>query len=255
MYELLAGSSLLFILTTLGVLLIFFKNIRILSRSHLMLAISGGIMLASSFLSLLLPSIELSRHLGYVEWFPPVTGFVVGILFIYGLDKLLPHVHFIGSTTTTEGLRSSFHGAWLLFFAMFIHNIPEGLAVGIGYASKDIFQEGAPFALALGIGIQDIPEGFATAVPLVALGYSRSKAFFWGSMSGLIEFFSSIIGFVLIQHVSNLLPFALSFAAGAMVYVVVEEIIPQAQKGEHDDNVTLFFLGGFIAMMILDLSL
>ncbi|MCX7696647.1 MAG: ZIP family metal transporter [Bacteroidales bacterium] len=255
MYDLLIGSSLLFILTTIGVSFIFLKDRGIFSRSHLMLSVSGGIMLASSFLSLLLPSIEISKQLNYVQWIPPVIGFITGIIFIHVLDKILPHIHFIGSSTTLEGVSSNLHGAWLLFFAMFIHNIPEGLAVGIAYASENIFHEGSPFSLALGIGIQDIPEGFATAIPLVALGYDKKKAFFWGCLSGIIEFFSSLFGFALIQHVSYLLPFALSFAAGAMIYVVVEEIIPQAQKGQHNDHVTLFLLGGFIVMMILDLSL
>jgi len=257
MVDALWGSLFLYVLTTLGAAFIFIKGSGIFAKTNYMLAFAGGIMLASSFFSLLQPSVELSLKLNMPTWIPPVGGFLAGLLFIYGLDKLLPHIHQIGANTVDEGLKISIQRSWLFIFAIAIHNIPEGLSVGISYASSDYYHlsKGAPFALALGIGIQDIPEGLAIALPLLVLNYSRQRAFFIGQLSGLIEFLASFLGFLLVRELAFLLPFALSFAAGAMIYVIVEEVIPEAQQGKHDDRVTLIFFIGFILMMILDLTL
>ena len=245
--------------TALGAAMVFFfKNIdrRVLDG---MLGFAGGIMIAASFWSLLAPSIEMSKGMGLPPWLPPLVGFLAGGLFLKLVDKILPHVHIEAPVESAEGLKTTWKRSILLVLAITLHNIPEGLAVGVAFGAlaADIpsaTQAGA-LALALGIGLQNFPEGAAVSIPLRREGMSRPKSFFYGQASGLVEPIAGVAGALLVVTMLPILPYALSFAAGAMIYVVIEEVIPESQGSGNSDIGTLGAWGGFALMMLLDVAL
>jgi ZIP family zinc transporter len=208
-----------------------------------MLGFTGGVMIAASYWSLLAPSIEMSEAQGYIPWIPPVLGFLAGALFLFGLDKLVPHLHINFGPSEIEGVKTDWKSTTLLVLAITLHNIPEGLAVGVAFgayaAGIDGASLGAAVALAIGIGLQNFPEGVAVAFPL------RRQ----------VEPVAGVIGAVAVLYMQPVLPFALAFAAGAMIYVVVEEVIPETQRDKYTDIATLGFIAGFAVMMSLDVAL
>jgi ZIP family zinc transporter len=246
--------------TALGAMFVFlFKEMK---RSILdtMLGLSGGIMLAASIFSLLVPSINMSETIyPSMPWMPAIVGFALGALFVFGLDKVLPHLHINFKQTEVEGVKSSWHRTTLLIMAITLHNIPEGLAVGVIFGAAleggtETTIAGA-IALAIGIGIQDIPEGLAVSMPLRRQGLSRWKSFYYGQLSAIVEPIAALFGAMLVIYMQNFLPFALAFAAGAMIFVVVEEVIPETQRDKYTDVAALGFIAGFLIMMFLDVSL
>jgi len=243
-----AGSSLVFLF-------------RDLPRKWLdaMLGFTGGVMVAASFWSLLAPSIEMSESMGWPGWFPAATGFGLGAMFLFALDKLMPHLHINFDPSQKEGVPTKWHKTTLLVLAITLHNIPEGLAVGVlfggvamGYPEASI---GGAVALAIGIGLQNFPEGIAVSMPLRRMGLSRRRSFFYGQLSAAVEPVAGVIGALAVIWMQPILPFALAFAAGAMIYVVIEEVIPETQLETNTDLATLGFIGGFIVMMVLDVAL
>ena len=222
-----------------------------------MLGFTGGVMVAASFWSLLSPAIEMSAGEGFAKVMPSAIGFGLGALFIFGLDKILPHIHI--NFKKSEGIKTPWRRTTLLVLAITLHNIPEGLAIGVlfgGVASgiPEASIAGA-VALAFGIGLQNFPEGIAVAMPLRRSGVSRLKSFWYGQLSAIVEPIAGVIGAVAVTFFTPLLPYALAFAAGAMIFVVVEEVIPETQLENNTDIATLGFIGGFIIMMSLDVSL
>lgn len=247
-------------LTAAGAALVFmFKT---LHRGVLdaMLGFTGGVMIAASFWSLLNPAIEMSERLfPSMSWMPAAVGFLVGALFIFALDKFMPHLHINFGEDEKEGIETHWHKTTLLVLAITLHNIPEGLAVGVLFGGASMGIEGATIAgavtLAIGIGIQNFPEGFAVAMPLRRHGVSRAKSFWFGQLSAIVEPIFGVLGALLVIYLEPVLPFALAFAAGAMIYVVVEEVIPETQRDKYTDLAVLGFIGGFLVMMVLDVSL
>ena len=244
-------------LTAAGAALVFlFKG---MNRAVLdgMLGFTGGVMVAASFWSLLAPGIEMSPGEGFVKVIPAAVGFALGAIFLYGLDKILPHLHI--NFKESEGIKTPWHRTTLLTLAITLHNIPEGLAVGVLFggvaAGFDGATIGGAVALALGIGLQNFPEGFAVAMPLRRQGLSRTKSFMYGQASALVEPIAAVIGAWAVMTFQPILPYALSFAAGAMIFVVVEEVIPETQQDKFTDIATMGFIGGFIIMMTLDVGL
>ena len=222
-----------------------------------MLGFTGGVMVAASFWSLLAPRIEMSEGEGFVKVIPAAVGFALGALFIFGLDKILPHLHI--NFKEAEGIKTPWHKSTLLTLAITLHNIPEGLAVGVLFGGV---AAGLPEAsltgavvLAIGIGIQNFPEGIAVSMPLRRQGMSRRKSFMYGQASAAVEPIAAVIGALAVTFFTPILPYALAFAAGAMIFVVVEEVIPETQLEKNTDIATLGFIGGFIVMMILDVAL
>ena len=222
-----------------------------------MLGFTGGVMVAASFWSLLAPGIEMSEGEGFVKVIPAAVGFALGALFIFGLDKILPHLHI--NFKEAEGIKTPWHKSTLLTLAITLHNIPEGLAVGVLFGGV---AAGLPEAsltgavvLAIGIGIQNFPEGIAVSMPLRRQGMSRRKSFMYGQASAAVEPIAAVIGALAVTFFTPILPYALAFAAGAMIFVVVEEVIPETQLEKNTDIATLGFIGGFIVMMILDVAL
>ncbi|MCX7725759.1 MAG: ZIP family metal transporter [Chitinispirillaceae bacterium] len=245
-------------------LVFFFKNV---NRKILdgMLGFAAGVMIAASFWSLLAPAIAmaekevLEKGKG-IPWLPALIGFSLGGFFLWGIDRLLPHLHQGLSIDKAEGLKTSWKRSILLVLAITIHNIPEGLAVGVAFGAlgsglNDAPSLGAAIALALGIGIQNFPEGAAVSIPLRREGISCWKSFWIGQFSGMVEPVAGVIGAFAVLIVKPLLPYALSFAAGAMIFVVVEELIPESQQEGNNDIATLGALGGFAIMMLLDVAL
>ena len=221
------------------------------------LGFTGGVMVAASFWSLLSPAIEMSAGEGFVKVMPAAIGFGLGALFIFGLDKVLPHIHI--NFKESEGIKTPWHRTTLLVLAITLHNIPEGLAVGVLFGGV---AAGVPeasitgaVALALGIGIQNFPEGAAVSVPLRREGLSRKQSFLWGQFSALVEPLSAVLGAAVIVYMNPILPYALAFAAGAMIFVVVEELIPESHRGKNGDIATMGVMLGFTIMMILDVWL
>lgn len=253
------ASLFTWILTAAGAALVFF--VKGMNRGLLdgMLGFTGGVMVAASFWSLLAPGIEMSPGEGFVKVIPAASGFALGALFIFGLDKVLPHLHINFKESEKEGVKSPWHRTTLLVLAIALHNIPEGLAVGVlfGGVAAGIPEAtiGGAVALALGIGIQNFPEGLAVSMPLRRHGVSRFKSFWYGQMSAIVEPISAVIGAVAVTFFTPILPYALAFAAGAMIFVVVEEVIPETQRDKFTDIATLGFIGGFIIMMTLDVAL
>ncbi len=247
--------------TILGsAIVFFFKKI---SRKLLdvMLGFAAGVMIAASFWSLLAPSIEYAQNdYGNLSWIPAAIGFLLGGLFIRVIDKVVPHLHL--NKDEMEGIKpkKTLSKNALLFLAITIHNIPEGLAIGVTFGA--LAQSGfthaglaAALGLAIGIGLQNVPEGAALAIPIRSDGATRKKAFFLGSMSAIVEPIAALIGAALVLFVMPILPYALSFAAGAMIFVVVEELIPESQTNGNTDIATLGLMVGFVIMMILDVAL
>jgi ZIP family zinc transporter len=216
-------------------------------------------MVAASYWSLLAPSIELAENSGVIPWIPAAVGFAGGALFLFSLDKVMPHLHINFKKDETEGIKTEWHRSTLLVLAITLHNIPEGLAVGVLFggvaAGFDGATLGGAIALAIGIGIQNFPEGIAVAMPLRRQGLSRWKSFNYGQLSAIVEPMAAALGAWAVITFQPILPYALAFAAGAMIYVVVEEVIPETQRDKYTDVSTLGFIGGFIVMMVLDVAL
>jgi ZIP family zinc transporter len=224
-----------------------------------MLGFAGGVMTAASYWSLLAPAIEMSKEMNVPEYVPALAGFIGGAGFLYAIDKILPHLHIGLPTDEAEGIKTSWQRSILLVLAITLHNFPEGLAVGVAFGAAAIgipeATIGGAMALALGIGIQNFPEGLAVSAPLRREGMKRSKAFLYGQASGLVEPVAGVIGALFVVAMRPILPYALAFAAGAMIYVVVEELIPEASRGKHSDIPTIGFIIGFAVMMTLDVAL
>lgn len=247
------------LLTALGASLVFlFKKMNRMMFDG-MLGFTGGVMVAASFWSLLAPGIEMSEGEGFQKVVPAVVGFGLGALFIFALDKLLPHLHVHKPMVDSEGIKTPWHKATLLTLAITLHNIPEGLAVGVLFGGAAAGFEGASIggavALAMGIGLQNFPEGFAVAMPLRGQGMSRWKSFNYGQLSAIVEPFAAVLGAWAVLTFEPVLPYALSFAAGAMIFVVVEEVVPESQQRNYTDIATLGFIVGFMIMMTLDVGL
>ncbi len=232
-----------------------------LSRRMLdgMLGFAAGVMIAASYWSLLAPAIEMSEGKDIPAWAPAAVGFVVGGIFLWGIDKILPHVHPGLSTQEAEGIKTSWHRTTLLILAITLHNIPEGLAVGVAFgaaaAGLPAATVAAAIALAIGIGIQNFPEGMAVSMPLRREGMSRLKSFWYGQLSAIVEPIAGVLGAAAVLMARPLLPYALAFAAGAMIFVVAEELIPESQREGHVDFATMGVMLGFVVMMILDVAL
>ncbi len=246
-------------LTALGAgLVFFFKSI---NRQVLdgMLGFASGVMIAASYWSLLAPAIEMAEESGATPWVPATMGFLAGGFFIWLIDQLLPHLHLGLPREQAEGVSTGWRRSVLLVLAITIHNIPEGLAVGVAFGAiaADIPSASlaGAMALALGIGIQNFPEGTAVSVPLRREGLSRLKSFWFGQLSGIVEPFAGVAGAAAVILMKPLLPYALAFAAGAMIYVVVEELIPTARENRHSDFGTVGAMLGFAVMMTLDVAL
>lgn len=253
----LVASLFTYFATALGAACIFlFRNMK---RGFLdgTLGFTGGVMVAASFWSLLAPSIEMSKSIyPNMVWMPAAVGFLLGAMFLFGLDKIMPHLHLNFHEHEKEGTDTQLNKSMLMVLAITLHNIPEGLAVGVLFGAAALGIDGATtasaVALTIGMAIQNFPEGFAVSMPLSRVGFSKRKSFFYGQLSGIVEPIAAVIGALLVVTIQPLLPFALSFAAGAMIFVVVEEVIPETQRDKYTDVAVLGFIGGFLVMMILD---
>lgn len=245
--------------TALGSSLVFF--FKTINRKVLdsMLGFAAGVMIAASFWSLLAPAIDMAEEMGGPKWVPPLIGFLLGCAFLKLADSVLPHLHIGMPIDKAEGLKTSWRRSILLVTAITLHNIPEGLAVGVafGAVAAGIPSAGmaGAIALAIGIGLQNFPEGAAVSIPLRREGLTRLKSFWYGQLSGMVEPVAGFIGAVAVLSMRPLLPYALSFAAGAMIYVVVEELIPEAQTSGNSDFATIGTVLGFAVMMALDVAL
>lgn len=244
-------------LTALGASVVFlFKtmNRKVLNG---MLGFTGGVMVAASYWSLLAPAIAMSEGEGFAKVMPSAIGFILGAAFLFVLDKILPHLHI--NFQVKEGIKTPWQRTTLMVLAITLHNIPEGLAVGVLFGGVAAGIPEATVAgaviLAIGIGLQNLPEGIAVAIPLKRMGMSRTKSFLYGQSSAMVEPVAGVLGAVAVSFFTPILPYALAFAAGAMIFVVVEEVIPETQQDGHSDIATLGFMGGFVVMMILDVAL
>jgi len=245
--------------TALGAATVFF--FKTINRQVLdgMLGFAAGVMIAASYWSLLAPSIEMAEAAGGPAWLPAAIGFLLGGAFLWGVDKVLPHLHIGFPTEEAEGLHTSWRRSILLVLAITLHNFPEGLAVGVAFGAVAAGLPSAALAgaaaLALGIGLQNFPEGMAVSVPLRREGLSRTKSFWYGQLSGTVEPIAGVLGAAAVLLVQPILPYALAFAAGAMIYVVVEELIPESQLQSISDIATVGAMVGFAVMMTLDVAL
>lgn len=256
--QLIQGLLIPFIGTMLGSAMVFFmKNKMNLKVQKLLLGFAAGVMIAASIWSLLIPSINMAEEQEKIAWIPAVTGFLLGIIFLLVLDSIIPHMHL--NNDKPEGIKSKLKKTTMMIFAVTLHNIPEGMAVGVTFAGALLGNTGitmaGAFALAIGIAIQNFPEGAIISMPLKSEGVSKTKAFLYGTLSGIVEPIGAIITILLTETVVLILPYLLSFAAGAMIYVVVEELIPESQVGEHSNLGTIGVGIGFAIMMILDVAL
>ena len=252
------GLLIPFLGTMLGSAMVFFMKKEInIKVKKLLLGFAAGVMIAASIWSLLIPAIDMTEEQGKIGWFPAAIGFMFGILFLLILDNLIPHLHIEGNKP--EGIKAKFKKTTMMLLAVILHNIPEGMTIGVVYAgvlaqNAGITLAGA-VALSLGIAIQNFPEGTIISMPLKSEGVSKPKAFLYGTLSGIVEPIAALITILLTNAVLPILPYLLSFAAGAMIYVVVEELIPDAHAGEHSNIGTIGVAIGFVIMMILDISL
>jgi ZIP family zinc transporter len=223
-----------------------------------MLGFAAGVMIAASYWSLLAPAIEMSEGGNLPAWLPAAVGFLLGAIFLRGVDKVLPHLHLGFPTEEAEGIKTSWRRSTLLILAITLHNIPEGLAVGVAFGAAAAGFPSATIAgaiaLAIGIGIQNFPEGLAISMPLRREGMSRRKSFWYGQLSGAVEPIAGVIGAAAVILAQPILPYALAFAAGAMIFVVVEELIPESQRGGNTDLATMGAMIGFAVMMMLDVA-
>ncbi len=247
-----------FLGTVIGASSVLFARREVSSRvQNGLLGFAAGVMVAASVWSLIIPAIELSADMGKLSWLPAATGIILGMLFLLALDSLVPHIH--PTTDNREGIKSQLGRRQMLMLAVTLHNIPEGMAVGAVVAGALNNEVGislaAAMALAVGMAIQNIPEGAIISLPLRADGASRRHAFGYGALSGIVEPISALVMILLFEHISPTLPYLLAFSAGAMLYVVVEELIPETQQGKHSDIGTVAFAVGFVVMMILDVAL
>ena len=272
----LTGGLFTWMLTALGASLVFFFKSTNRKVLDMCLGFTGGVMIAASFWSLLSPAIDVAevQNLEGIsslpKWFPPAIGFFLGALFIFILDKKIPHLHLFEDIKKAEGPKTDLKKTELLILAIALHNIPEGLAVGVAFGAfahpelmkltepgttEALFTLGPAIALAIGMGIQNAPEGFAVSMPLRRHGMSRFKSWQWGQLSAIVEPVFAVIGALLVVNMFFVLPYALAFAAGAMIFIVVEEVVPESQSGGNTDIATMGLILGFIVMMILDVSL
>jgi len=255
----LLGTLFTWFVTALGAgLVLFFKNIK---RKVLdgMLGFAAGVMIAASYWSLLAPAIEMAEELSLPAWIPATAGFLLGGAFLWGVDKVLPHLHMGLPMAEAEGIETTWRRSVLLILAITLHNIPEGLAVGVAFgavaAGIPAASLAGAIALALGIGIQNFPEGAAVSIPLRREGLSRLKSLWYGQLSGIVEPIAAVIGAAAVLLMRPILPYALAFAAGAMIFVVVEELIPESQLAKNTDLATAGAMVGFAVMMTLDVAL
>ena len=259
-------------LTALGAALVFLFNSSNRKALDMSLGFTGGVMIAASFWSLLSPAIayvEMQNEMGISDspsWLAPAIGFFLGASFLFLLDKIIPHLHIFAKREEAEGMETNWRKTILLVLAIALHNIPEGLAVGVAFGAlanpeilgmegHSVFTMGSAIALAIGIGIQNFPEGFAVSMPLRRQGLSKWKSWKWGQLSAIVEPVFAVIGAAIVMQVLPILPYALSFAAGAMIFIVVEEVIPESQRGGNTDLATMGLIAGFIVMMVLDVAL
>jgi len=256
--KLLYGLLIPFLGTTLGSGMVFLMKNKINKKiEKLLLGFASGVMIAASIWSLIIPALDMAEEQGIITWLPATIGFLLGICFLLVLDSIIPHLHL--NTDKPEGLKSKIQKTTMMVLAVTLHNIPEGMAVGVVFAgamaqNTGITMAGA-IALAIGIAIQNFPEGAIISMPLKSEGMSKSKAFLYGTLSGIVEPIGAILTICLTNFVVPILPYLLSFAAGAMIYVVVEELIPESQTGEHSNIGTIGVAIGFVIMMILDVAL
>jgi len=248
-------------LTALGASLVFF--VKTLRRQLLdgLLGFTGGVMIAASYWSLLAPAIEMTPDVApdLPVWLPAAVGFLMGAFFLYGLDKFMPHLHINFDRSRAEGVKTDWQRTTLLVLAITLHNIPEGLAVGVLFGAVAHGMPGADISgavvLAIGIGLQNFPEGIAVAMPLRRQGVSRLRSFWFGQLSAVVEPIAAVFGAVMVIYALPILPYALAFAAGAMIYVVIEEVVPETQQDKYTDTSTIGFILGFVVMMVLDVAL
>jgi ZIP family zinc transporter len=251
--------------TALGAATVFFTRTINQKLLDAMLGFAAGVMIAASYWSLLAPAIEMAEEMegstGLPAWVPAAVGFMAGALFLFGIDKVLPHLHVGFRLEEAEGIKTTWHRSVLLVLAITLHNFPEGLAVGVAFGAL-AYQDhitldmlSGPIALAIGIGLQNFPEGLAVSMPLRREGFSRMKSFMYGQASALVEPVAGVMGALLVLVMQPLLPYALSFAAGAMIFVVVEELIPESHRKGNTDLATMGAMVGFTVMMILDVAL
>ena len=271
-FQALLAGVFTWLVTAIGSGLVFFFNSSNRKLLDISLGFTGGVMIAASFWSLLSPSIEyveMQKEMGLTKmpsWLAPTIGFFFGALFLFALDKIIPHLHMFDKKNHAEGFNTKWQKTILLVLAIAMHNIPEGLAVGVAFGAivspeilnnlnGDIFTLGSAVALAIGIGIQNFPEGIAVSMPMRRQGVSKLKSFWYGQLSAIVEPIAAVVGAVAVTFFTPLLPYAMAFAAGAMIFVVVEEVIPETQQDDYTDIATLGFILGFIVMMTLDVSL
>ncbi len=255
----LLGTLFTWFVTALGAAMVFLfrtVNRRLLNS---MLGFAAGVMIAASFWSLLAPALEMAAEGPLPEWIPAAVGFLLGGAFLWVVDRILPHLHLGLPIEEAEGIRTGWQRSILLVLAITMHNIPEGLAVGVAFGAVGAGLPAASLAgavaLAIGIGLQNFPEGAAVSIPLRREGFSRRRAFWYGQLSGVVEPVAAVIGAATVLLVRPLLPYALAFAAGAMIYVVVEELIPESQSDKNTDPATIGAMLGFVLMMVLDVAL
>lgn len=254
----LMGTGFTFLATALGAALVFFfKNDIKPNVQRGFLGFAAGVMIAASVWSLLIPAVDMAEQQGKIGWIPAAGGFILGGAFLLLLDTILPHLH--SASNVSEGMSSSFKRTTMLVLAVTLHNIPEGMAVGLAFGlaatGNATVTVASAIALAIGIGLQNFPEGAAISLPLKKEGLSNSKAFIIGALSGIVEPIGGVVAVLVVGSIQGLMPWFLSFAAGAMIYVVVEELIPEANLGEHSNIGTIGVMVGFLIMMILDVAL
>lgn len=256
--EILIGIAIPFLGTVLGSSMVFFMKNKMNNKlEKLLIGFAAGVMISASIWSLMDPSIQMSGEQGKIAWMPAAIGFSLGILFLLLLDSVIPHLHL--KDDKPEGIKAKIKRETMLVFAVTLHNIPEGMAVGVVLAGSFIgnttMSIAGAFALAIGIAIQNFPEGAIISMPLRSEGVKKGKAFIYGALSGIVEPIAAILTIALINSIVPILPYLLAFAAGAMMYVVVEELIPESQTGEHSNIGTIGVSVGFVIMMILDVAL
>ncbi len=252
------GLLMPFLGTSLGSAMVFFmKNNIKASVQKVLLGFAAGVMIAASIWSLINPAIEMAEEQGQISWVPASIGFLLGIVFLLILDSIIPHIHL--DKEKPEGIKSKLKNTTMLVLAVTLHNIPEGMAVGVVFAGVLAGNTGmtlaGAIALSIGIAIQNFPEGAIISMPLKSEGVSKLKAFSYGTLSGIVEPIAAMVTILITSMIVPILPYILSFAAGAMIYVVVEELIPESQEGEHSNIGTIGVAIGFIIMMILDIAL
>ena len=255
--DLVIGLAIPFLGTTLGAAMVFLMRNKMNSKvEKLLLGFASGVMIAASVWSLLIPSIDMAEGQGKVAWIPAAIGFILGIVFLLVLDSVIPHLHL--NNGKPEGIKAKLKKTTMMVFAVTLHNIPEGMAVGVTFAGALIGNTGitmaGAFALAIGIAIQNFPEGAAVSLPLRSEGYSRFKSFMIGQASALVEPVAAVIGAVLVLYIRSMLPFLLAFAAGAMIIVVARELLPESVK-DYKNLATIGLICGFVLMMVLDVAL